>query len=82
MRTDRRTDTPKLILVFRISRTRLARYEEALARVSQLYHRKAWKYNELSITRLNYGEGVHGQSNTHFTEARTKNQTVLYMSNT
>jgi hypothetical protein len=82
MRTDRRPDTTKLIVVFRISRTRLPRYEETVARVSQLFHRKARKYIELSINPLNDGEGVHGQSNTHFTEPRTKNQTVLHMLNT
>jgi hypothetical protein len=43
MRTDRRTYTTNLIVVFRISRKRLARYEEAVACVSQLYNRKAWK---------------------------------------
>jgi hypothetical protein len=57
MRTDRRTDMTNLMFVYRISRTRLARYEEAVARVSQLYHGKAWKYNKFSINRLNDGEG-------------------------
>ena len=84
MRTDRRTDTKKLIFVYRISRTRPARYEEVVARFSQLHHRKAWKYNKLSINRLNDGEEGGGckDNPTHFTEPRTKNQTVFYSLNT